>query len=87
MVLFISKNTLFQAWNAPFKVRYEPKEYIKRDKDIVDTSDILIATPRFMYEELRSGTWATVRYAEKKNKPIVIIWPNGDVENDYKRDK
>jgi hypothetical protein len=30
-------------------------------------------------ERLRSGTWATVRYARKLRKPITILWANGEV--------
>jgi hypothetical protein len=30
-------------------------------------------------EERRSGTWATVRYARKTGKPVVIFWPDGTV--------
>lgn len=77
------KKTLFQAWVAPFKVRYTPKDYIKRDRDIVDASDVLIACPRVMWEELRSGTWTTIRYAKKKEKPVYMIWPNGDNYFDF----
>jgi predicted Rossmann-fold nucleotide-binding protein len=53
------------------------KEYLQRNKDIVDSSDILIAFPKGTQEETRSGTWSTVRYARKKNARIVIIYPNG----------
>jgi NAD(P)H-hydrate repair Nnr-like enzyme with NAD(P)H-hydrate dehydratase domain len=53
------------------------KEYLVRNHDIVDSSDFLIATPKGNKEELRSGTWATIRYARKVGKKVVIIWPNG----------
>lgn len=55
----------------------EPKEYLTRNKDIVNESDILIATPKEDTEQLRSGTWSTIRYARKMNKKIYIILPNG----------
>ena len=55
------------------------KEYLARNRDIVDESEYLIACPGTMHEELRSGTWSTVRYARKKNKQITIIYPNGSV--------
>jgi len=58
----------------------EEKPYLKRNHDIVDTTDYLIATPRGTAEEVRSGTWATVRYALKQEKLVVIIWPDGSVE-------
>lgn len=53
----------------------EPKPYLERNHAIVDETDILIACPGETTEQLRSGTWATVRYARKQNKKIVIIYP------------
>lgn len=51
--------------------------YIIRNHNIVDATDILIACPKGMIEERRSGTWATIRYSRKQGKPIVILWPDG----------
>lgn len=45
----------------------EPKEYLERNKDIVDWCDLLIALPKGD-EEVRSGTWATIRYTKKVNR-------------------
>jgi len=53
---------------------------LRRNKMIVDNSDILIAAPKYMSESLRSGTWSTVRYARKQSKPIIYIWPDGKVQ-------
>lgn len=55
----------------------EPKEYLDRNKDIVKACERLIATPEEYQEQLRSGTWSTVRYARKMKKLIAIIFPNG----------
>ena len=62
----------------------EPKSYGIRDKDIVDETEFLIAIPKGFSEELRSGTWQTVRYARKQGKKIFIICPDGTtvIEND-----
>lgn len=54
-----------------------PKDYLDRNHDIVDETDFLIATPKTKDEELRSGTWATVRYARKIGKRVHIIYPDG----------
>lgn len=54
-----------------------PKPYLDRNKDIVDATDFLIASPGEKEEQLRSGTWSTVRYARKKNKRVMIIFPDG----------
>jgi outer membrane protein insertion porin family len=51
---------------------------LDRNRAIVDSCDVLIACPKGP-EEQRSGTWATVRYARKQKKRIVIIWPDGEV--------
>jgi hypothetical protein len=40
----------------------------------------LVATPRTFEEELRSGTWATIRRAKKALLTIIYIWPDGRVE-------
>lgn len=56
------------------------KSYLARNHDIVDHSEYLIATPYTSTEELRSGTWATVRYARKTGKKVYLILPNGKIE-------
>lgn len=53
------------------------KPPLDRNRDIVDAVDVMIATPGTEQEELRSGTWATIRYARSKNKPVYIVWPDG----------
>jgi len=50
---------------------------LERNRVIVDACDLLIACPLKMVEERRSGTWAAVRYAREKAKPIRIIYPDG----------
>jgi hypothetical protein len=59
----------------------EAKGYIERDHDIVDMVDWMIACPRGFEEELRSGTWATIRYARKTRKQGHIVWPDGKVSD------
>jgi hypothetical protein len=55
-----------------------PEPPLDRNRHIVDGCDVLVACPKGMAEEQRSGTWATVRYARVQNKRVVIVWPNGD---------
>ncbi len=57
------------------------KFFLDRDKDIVNSVDLLIATPKGHKEELRSGTWATVRYAREKNKHLLVVFPDGTYES------
>lgn len=52
----------------------EPADYHERNHAIVDACDVLVATPDGP-ERLRSGTWATVRYARKIGKPVVVLDP------------
>jgi hypothetical protein len=55
--------------------------YLVRNHHIVDWSDALIATPYESSEVLRSGTWATVRYARKKGIPVFVALPSGGIES------
>ena len=67
-------NSVKRAWSDYDDAR-PAKEYLERNHDIVDETDIMIGTPKGL-EELRSGTWATIRYAKKQGKDIVIIYPH-----------
>lgn len=58
-------------------VMHEKKDYITRNHDIVDSTDILIACPKGTERKRGSGTWATIRYARKLKRPIAILWPDG----------
>ena len=55
----------------------EPEPPLDRNRKIVDDGDILLACPSSHEEELRSGTWATIRYARRNDVPLTIIWPDG----------
>lgn len=58
---------------------YPMLPYLERNRFIVDSVGLLIAAPFTPAEELRSGTWATIRYARKRGVPVWICWPNGSV--------
>ena len=60
-------------------VVHKPKEYLARNQDIVDAVDLLIVVPKTRQEGVRSGTWATYRYAVLTKVPRVIIYPDGDM--------
>lgn len=55
-----------------------PKAYLDRNHDIVDDTGILIVAPSGS-EKVRSGTWATVRYARRKKRRLILIYPDGNV--------
>lgn len=55
-------------------VIFETKPYLKRNKNIVTNSDILIGCPVDKNnEQTRSGTWSTIRLARKLNKQIYLL--------------
>jgi len=50
------------------------KTYLERNLDIVKNSSLLIACPiNKNKEELRSGTWSTIRKARKHKLTIYIL--------------
>lgn len=57
------------------------KKYLIRNHDIVNACDFILAFPAGNQEILRSGTWATIRYAEKTGKKYNIVYPNGTIKN------
>jgi hypothetical protein len=71
-------NPLKRAW-CSCDVFREEYPYLVRNHHIVDSTDVLIACPQESFEVTRSGTWATIRYARKNNKPIWLIFPDGSV--------
>lgn len=61
---------------------FERMPPLARDRLMVRLIHGLIACPRTDKEELRSGTWATVRYAREIGLPIYIIRGNGSIVRD-----
>jgi len=66
-----------RAFTDGGEVVAEPEPPLIRNRKIVNDGEQLIACPATHEEELRSGTWATIRYAKKNHKPVTIIWPDG----------
>jgi hypothetical protein len=54
-----------------------PEPYLERNHIMVEAAGVLIATPQQMREVLRSGTWATVRYAHRRRIHVLIVYPTG----------
>lgn len=59
----------------------KPLPYMDRNKAIVDAVQHLYVMPDDFEEKLRSGTWATWRYAQKTGTPWTIIFPDGTLRN------
>ena len=89
IVLHPPKNTLYRAFCPNWDEIRPTKEYLDRNDDIAKKTDFMIACPKGFEEELRSGTWATIRRARKRHKDVYIIWPDGTVKKEInnKRDK
>jgi hypothetical protein len=53
-----------------------------RNRHIVQQSDLMLAAPK-EYEEVKigSGTWATIRYAQRKGVRLIVVWPDGTFED------
>ncbi len=58
------------------------KSYLERNQDIVNASKIIIAAPKELLEQQRSGTWSTIRRAREKKCEVFITFPNGIVEHE-----
>lgn len=70
----VDSQRAFKDYNTVAK----PLPPLTRNKIMVDKSKMLIAAPKGP-EELRSGTWATIRYA-LGTIPVWIVWPSGKVD-------
>lgn len=74
-------NEVRRAFCEGAAIVHAPGHYHERDRWLVDASDILIATPKRPLEELRSGTWTTIRYARRQRggnrKHVIVINPDG----------
>jgi len=71
----------YMAECTGFNQLADPKPFISRNHDIVDASSKLIATPKQYEEFVRSGTWATIRYARKIGIEVIIINPAGHIND------
>jgi len=79
------KNNRYRAHCEGAHITHLAEDYIVRNHHIVDQTDFLIATPDTLLEQARSGTWATVRYAESIGKRLHIILPTGTVVTEVPR--
>lgn len=59
-----------------------PKPFIERNHDIVDAVEAMLALPSGP-EQMRSGTWATIRYALRHRVPTMIKVPDVVAEHEH----
>jgi hypothetical protein len=69
-----------QAGHSSSEFR-EPFTYLRRNRNIVDEIDMLIAVPKEDNHQIRGGTWYTVTYAKKFGKLFKIFYPDGRINN------
>lgn len=60
-------------------VIHDVRPPIVRNHVMVDRAHVLLACPGETHEVLRSGTWATIRYARKQGVPTVLVLPDGTI--------
>lgn len=79
-----SKTRCFSERERPLNcfVMQDPKPPFERNGDIIEPCNLLVACSRLQEEELRSGTWMTVRLARRKGLQTIIFWPDGSMQFD-----
>lgn len=59
-----------------------PQDPLLRNRRIVRGCDVLLACPSSMTEQGHGGTWYTIREGRRKNKQVVIVYPDGTIVED-----
>lgn len=57
----------------------KPLPPLTRNLEIVRASAQMLAAPWEEHEQRRSGTWATIRYAVREDRPTIVVAPNGQL--------
>ena len=66
--------------NYPSTLVLPAKPPLERNVDIVKNCDLLVAAPAENKEQLRSGTWATIRRARDYGRRMIVLYPDGRLE-------
>ena len=66
-------------------VLQEPMDALTRNRRFVEECETLIGCPGGMKEEVRSGTWATIRHGRKLGRRIFVVWPDGTIDKEPER--
>lgn len=67
----VARENSFVEWDEVIEMP-ENTTYMDRNEKMLDHGDMVVAFPYGEAEVLRSGTWATVRRAEKRGYPVHI---------------
>lgn len=57
----------------------KPLTYFARNRNIVNETECLIVAPYQNEWQPKGGTWYTHDYAEKKNKPLFVFYPDSEM--------
>lgn len=79
VVLHPPLNETYRAFCQNADEIWPAKDYLTRDRDIVDHSGVLLAAPKSAVDVGWSGTWYTIRYARRRHHPVVIVGPDGRI--------
>lgn len=58
------------------------KNHFARNRDIVLATELLVACPPCKPMPPSGGTLYTVKFARKQKRPLVIIWPDGSIDDE-----
>lgn len=72
------KSSLRAYCMGAYRIRTQ-RPYLERNREIVQETGLMIATPNTYTHDARSGTWTTVAYARDMDKPLFLIYPDGNV--------
>ena len=75
-------NIVTATARIPFDETHAVTGARQRDRDMIHAAELLVACPVREEEDVSSGTWYTIRYAQKQNLPVKFIWPNGAVTDE-----
>lgn len=65
---------------CPVDSKTEVLTAFARNRAIVQASSSMIACPPTMTDPGKGGTWYTINYAKKMEKPLLVIYPDGSTE-------
>jgi len=58
-------------------LRQNERTIFERNRNIVDTCDMIIAVPRETLEKRESETWMAIRYSKIQKKRLFTLYPDG----------
>jgi hypothetical protein len=61
------------------KYKWEEKDYLSRDRDIIKCSDIVLTCPYDSNKNYHSGTWYCINKGISLGKIVYIIYRNGTI--------